>query len=432
MADLAHSYRACGVFALVTILTGCLGASSTPLTPSSAEFAATHGATQEEAKYHLLFSFENNSRSGEHPSGGLVYINGKFYGTTKSGNTCVSTCEPGDAGTEFSITSSGKEKLLYDGFQGLPNAIFPWGPLTYFQGELFGASPEGGSYETGYFCTGGCGTIFELSITGSEKVLYSFKGSGEDGIQPSAHLLLFKGSLYGVTLLGGLSESHCEADGGGCGTIFNVTPAGKEHVLYKFKGYPKDGSAPSAALTAVDGTLYGTSASGGNGTKCQGPGTTIPSGCGTIFATSPSGKERVLYSFKGPPDGAYPTGALVYVKGLLYGATGYGGTSKACESGCGTFFSVTTSGKEHVIFSFKGGQDVFGPSNLLPYNGLFYGIGAGGAYSISATGHETLLHRFASSSPGTGPPLTVQNGILYGTTGGGGKAGLGTVYTLTP
>ena len=91
------------------------------------------------------------------------------------------TCQPGDAGTEFSITASGHEKVLYDGFQGLPNAILPNGPLTYLKGELFGTSPEGGSYLTGYFCGGGCGTVFELSTTGSEKVLYDFKG-GSDGM----------------------------------------------------------------------------------------------------------------------------------------------------------------------------------------------------------------------------------------------------------
>lgn len=431
MADLAHGYRACSVFALVTILTGCVGAGSTPLTPSPAEFAATYGATQEGARYHLLFSFENNGKSGKYPSNGLAYVGGKFYGTTNSGNTCIQTCQPGDAGTEFSITASGHEKVLYDGFQGLPNAILPNGPLTYLKGELFGTSPEGGSYLTGYFCGGGCGTVFELSTTGSEKVLYDFKG-GSDGMQPSASLLQYNGLLYGVTLLGGLSSRHCEY-GGGCGTIFDITPSGKKRILHMFKGYPSDGSSPGGALIDVAGSLYSTSGSGGDGTKC-GANSNIYGGCGTIFSVSSSGRERVLYSFKGPPDGAFPTGGLVYVNGLLYGTTGNGGKSKACQGGCGTFFSVTTSGTEHVIYSFKGGQDVSQPQSLLPYKGLFYGIGAGTAFSISPSGHEVILHRFSGGTEGGGPTpaLTVEDGILYGTTDFGGKGKFGTVFTLTP
>ena len=64
---------------------------------------------------------------------------------------------------------------------------------------------------------------------------------------PSASLLQYNGLLYGVTLLGGLSSRHCEY-GGGCGTIFDITPSGKKRILHMFKGYPSDGSSPGGAL----------------------------------------------------------------------------------------------------------------------------------------------------------------------------------------
>jgi uncharacterized repeat protein (TIGR03803 family) len=97
-------------------------------------------------------------------------------------------------------------------------------------------------------------------------VLYRFKG-GSDGAKPFAGLTDFNGTLYGTTESGGTS---------GDGTVFTVSLAGKEQVLYAFKGAP-DGAVPSAALTGLSGTLYGTTLSGGN----HGP------GLGTVFALAP-------------------------------------------------------------------------------------------------------------------------------------------------
>jgi uncharacterized repeat protein (TIGR03803 family) len=73
----------------------------------------------------------------------------------------------------------------------------------------------------------------------------------------------------------------------------------------------------------VNGTLYGTTPQGG-------------ASAGTVFEVSTSGKERVLYSFKGVPDGAYPGAGLVDVNGVLYGTTTNGGVSNA-----GTVFKVS-------------------------------------------------------------------------------------------
>lgn len=57
---------------------------------------------------------------------------------------------------------------------------------------------------------------------------------------------------------------------------------------------------PCDALRSWDAiaTLYGTTYSGGT------------SGQGTVFTMTPAGKETVLYGFAGPGDGASPQGAL--------------------------------------------------------------------------------------------------------------------------
>ena len=49
---------------------------------------------------------------------------------------------------------------------------------------------------------------------------------------------------------------------------------------------------------------------------------------------------KVLYSFTGGDDGAYPSGLVLDPNGNLYGVAGGGGNS-ACQSGCGVVFEVT-------------------------------------------------------------------------------------------
>lgn len=84
----------------------------------------------------------------------------------------------------------------------------------------------------------------------------------------------------------------------GYGTVYEVTPAGVEHVVHKFAGSPNDGQYPRARLVVVSGKLYGTTAGGG------------AYGAGTVYAITTSGDERVVYSFKGGSAAAGPTPAL--------------------------------------------------------------------------------------------------------------------------
>ena len=90
-------------------------------------------------------------------------------------------------------------------------------------------------------------------------------------------------------------------------------------VLYRFAG-GSDGAQPVAALIDVNGILYGTTENGG-GSGCK------KLGCGTVYSITTSGAEKVLHSFAGGSDGAYPAAALVDVNGTLYGTTENGGGS---------------------------------------------------------------------------------------------------------
>jgi uncharacterized repeat protein (TIGR03803 family) len=264
--------------------------------------------------------------------------------------------------------------------------------------------------------------VFSITPSGHETVLHRFAGP-PDGKQPYAPLRNVNGTLYGTTELGGAYNS---------GTVFSISPGGKEKVLYSFRNSP-DGALPAAGLIDVTGTLYGTTRSGG----AYGAYSCVPA-CGTVFIITPSGKEKVLYSFGKGSDGVEPATALVEVKGTLYGTTCCGGAN--CGSvGCGTVFSITPSGRETVLHSFNG-SDGLGPgATLLNVNGTLYGTtNGGGAYkdgtvfSITRSGHETVLYSFKGGQDGDLPQsgLSYVNGTFYGTTPSGGAHNDGTVYSI--
>jgi uncharacterized repeat protein (TIGR03803 family) len=92
------------------------------------------------------------------------------------------------------------------------------------------------------------------------------------------------------------------------GAVFSITPSGKERLLYSFGSKSTDGKYPKSRLMAYNGTLYGTTTQGGSDND------------GTVFEVSLSGKEQILHSFNGG-DGADPTAGLLQVNGVLYGTT---------------------------------------------------------------------------------------------------------------
>jgi uncharacterized repeat protein (TIGR03803 family) len=318
------------------------------------------------------------------------------------------------------------ETVLYSfGTNGGSDGADPDAGLTYFKGTLYGTTSGGG---VSCHDLGTCGTVYRITLSGTERVLYRFKG-GEDGASPLARLIVRNGTLYGTTF----DRGECGQGDGGCGTVFSITPSGQETVLHEFAGSP-DGRKPEARLLNVNGTLYGTTSYGGAYNSV--------SYGGTVFSVTPSGKEKVLHSFGNGADGALLVGGLIDVKGTLYGTTWFGGAHNA-----GTVFSITPGGKEKVVYSFgaPGQYCCWYPSGLADVNGTLYGTTfADGAYdygtvfSITPSGKETLLHSF-SGGDGAYPEATLLNvnGTLYGTTAAGGNlkcqdvgspGGCGTVF----
>jgi uncharacterized repeat protein (TIGR03803 family) len=320
-------------------------------------FEATDSGTA-----RVLHRFAGAQNDGSFPHAGLTAVNGKLYGTTGSGGSNYVD------GTVFEITSAGKERIVRS-FTGT-DGDFPTGDLIDVNGKLYGTT-EYGTNHYGCYSGEGCGDVFEVDHSGSERVLYNFKGQPEnDGAEPEAGLTSVSGLLYGTTAHGGVHDYTG-------GIVFSVTSSGKEHILHAFRG-GHDGTLPYGKLTLLNGNVYGTTLNGG------------AYGFGTVFEIKPSGTEKVIYAFKGPPtDGFQPYGTLAVIGDNLYGITSLGGSGKcaASGSGCGTIFEVSPSGKERVLYSFKAGKDGALPSGgLIAADGVLFGTTyAGGTGKCSAS-----------------------------------------------
>ena len=232
---------------------------------------------------------------------------------------------------------------------------------------------------TGGGGTNSYGTVFSLSPRrGAEKVMHSF-GNGDDGNTPVAGLLRVDSTYYGTTAWGG--AAGCAPPG--CGTVFSINPkTGKERSLYSFCAQEQcaDGEEPEATLVYLDGLLYSTTSFGGSG-NCE-------NGCGTVFSVDPKiGTETVVYSFCSSAncaDGWRPWAGLLNVKGTLYGTTALGGTSNS-----GVVFSLNPrTGSETVIHSFKndGKDGVYPYAGLIRVKGAIYGTTSQGGMSANCEG----------------------------------------------
>ena len=136
------------------------------------------------------------------PNSPVLAINGILYGEAEysSGGSCC-------WGAVFSLDiSSGSQHVLHD-FQesNYEDGYAPSTGLLYRNGRLYGSTIRGGSStecdETGSLA--GCGTIFSLELDGAGfSVLASFSG-GKGGEFPEDKPLYSGGLLYGTTILGG-------------------------------------------------------------------------------------------------------------------------------------------------------------------------------------------------------------------------------------
>ena len=392
--------------------------------------ASSQSQTAAARTFHVLYTFTGGT-DGAQPYSGLIQdASGNLYGTTfYGGSPFYQFC----CGTVFKVSQTGVETILYaftsiDPDCGGTDGSWPAGILV--------ADTAGNLYGTatgGGICDAppGNGVVFKLDSAGTEIVLHAF--GRQDGDFPLGLIRdASSGTLYGAT--------PNSDEFGGPGTIYSVDQSGNESILFNFSG-GIGGGPYGDLLRTPDGTLYGTAAFGGSNND------------GVVFKVDPAGKETVIHTFAGSPnDGAHPYAGLLQDRfGNNYGTTFDGGAHNA-----GTVYKIDTSGNLTILYSFTGSKD-----GGHPYGGLvrdsagnFYGTttfggigtctdgthqGCGVVFRVNTKGKETVLHRFTGGADGAEPyfgTLTRDaKGNLFGTAsfGGTGNGGLGNgvVFAIT-
>ena len=178
-----------------------------------------------------------------------------------------------------------------------------------------------------------CFTPIAYAQTYAFKTLYSFKDNGKDPSLAGTSLIVdAAGNLYGTSSWGGNDYRDC---GFGCGTVFRVTKSGVLSVLHSF-GAPPDGEIPTASLFRdAKGNLFGSTSRGGS------------AGCGIIFQITPSGAEKILYSFTCGTDGFQPSAVVLDSAGNIYGTS-----NDTAVGGIGLVFKINSSNTFRVLHNF--------------------------------------------------------------------------------
>ena len=262
--------------------------------------------------FSILHSFGSGS-DGYHALGDLTVTGATLYGMTRTGGT-------NGKGTVFKINTDQSGYTVMHSFGSGSDGAQPfYGALALSGSTLYGMTYGGGS--------NGAGTIFKINTDNSGyAVLHSF-GTGSDGANPYAGLVLSGSTLYGMTCTGGDS---------GNGTIFKINTDNSGYsILHSFMG-GSDGLLPYGSLSLSGSTLYGMTYGGGSSSK------------GTVFDINTGGSGyTVLHAFTGYPEGAYPYGSLAVSGSTLYGMTSSGGSDEYI----GSVFSMNAPIPEPSTFA---------------------------------------------------------------------------------
>jgi uncharacterized repeat protein (TIGR03803 family) len=275
------------------------------------------------------------------------------------------------------------------------------------------------------------GTLFSLRPDGSGyRTIYSFPNSNGGESTP----LVVEGSdgtLYGTTPSGGSNQ---------WGTVFKLNRDGSGYgLLHTFFGYAGgDGGGPNGLVEGSDGVLYGTTLTGGS------------NNWGTVFRLNTDGSGyRLLLSFANTNgDGAFPyAGVVDGGDGALYGTTHDGGSTNL-----GMVFKLNKDGTSYsILHNFSWGSvtnlDGYNPTAPLveASDGVLYGttyngggLGKGTVFKLNRDGSGySLLQSFGVINSGLdglfpwGGLVEGSDGAIYGTTLYGGTDGVGTVFRFT-
>jgi uncharacterized repeat protein (TIGR03803 family) len=309
---------------------------------------------------------------------------------------------------------------------------FPGGSKGLQPGDIVVTS-DGSILGVAYYGDCSCSLLFNYT-DGTETVLHRFpEPAGYEREFPQGLLLSKNGdTLYGTTMYGGKENGLC-AGGTGCGVAFSYDlTTSKYKTMHEFGASSGDGNGPlGVQVLDSTGDLYGLTNGGGT----YG---------GTFYEITAAGTEKVLHNFGPAPDGMYPGWGPVHYGGNYYGVTIGGGANTCVDSGCGTVFKVTPSGKETVLYNFTGGSDGSYPHELVgDSQGNMYGISTNtqdnttaAIFEINSAGDFSIAYN-GSYVSGIGFIIMGTDGSLYASSSGGDDSsgapnGFGQILRVTP
>jgi uncharacterized repeat protein (TIGR03803 family) len=349
-----------------------------------------------------LYAFDNTN--GSQPSGGLTLANdGNFYGTTYSGGSA-------GFGVLFKISSGGGYTVLHNFASGTDGAAPASAPILGTDGNLYGTTygnasasstvykyarasgtlstiyqfeqaeegsgviaslvqaTNGNLYGSAYQGgTSNCGTIFEITTSGTLVWTYSFPCLA-GGANPVGALIQGNdGNFYGTTSQGGSYN---------VGTVFKLSQTGTVSVLYSFQSYfngGADGSTPfGGVIQATDGRLYGSTLAGGSQNQ------------GTLFQITNTGAYKLLYSFSNTGNGPEAP-PMQDTSGLFYGTTFEGG-----KDGFGVVYSLNMGLSPFVVLAQSRGP--------IGSTAEIFGQGFTGTTSVTFNGTAATTFNVASAT----------------------------------
>lgn len=335
--------------------------------------------------------------NGYQPCAGFIAdADGNLYSTTSS------------PGTVFKLaTGTHQLTTLATGIYGSPFSTL----LADTDSNLYGTTLMGGLY--------GQGSVYKMAA-GTQKISTIVSFNGTNGVGPWSGLSVDShGNFYGTTQQGGSKNQ---------GTVYQLA-AGTYSLTTLVSFNTANGSNPMGGITVdLNGNLFGTANIGGANNN------------GTIYKiTADTHEFSLLASFKNTVTGAGPNGLIADTYGNLYGTTSGGGTY-----GRGTIFEFLADTQELItLASFKStnGTQSMSPLIIDAAGNLFGTTSTGGAnnngtvFKLAAGSHEIInlvdFNGTNGKNPYTGGLYADANGILYGTTQGGGLNNQGTAFMLT-
>ncbi|MDW3208462.1 MAG: MBG domain-containing protein [Reichenbachiella sp.] len=348
-----------------------------------------------------------NGLDGQLPDGKMTYDGSKLWGVCEY-SVSAATGSTSDTGLIFTINTDGSAYTVRQRISRRPN-----GTLLLYNNRLWGTSWGGGDNLWG--------SIFSIGTDGSGyQVEHSFDNS-EVGKFPEGPVIERDGVLWGMTYQFGLYSFDPIAD-----------EANNHHTFSIYRDYYSYGG-----LVESDGHFWGTTSSNFSGT-------------GSVFKIDTDGSDYESLQFSKlitdvSQYGAYRfgyefDGKLLFYQNRLFGVMRSGGEMYNYYGG---LFSVNTDGSDfkHLhYFELEDGEEPHG--SLIALNGKIWGVnykhgnsiaGTLFSYDLQEEAFKVELDFSKSTASGYQPnPVVAYEGMIYGTTYGGGDNSVGLVYSFNP